>query len=349
MLLRIFLCVGVALASAGCSIGYVIKQGYYQAKLICGSESIEKALKKRDLSSEQRVKLQEILDMRTFSSAYLALTPGKNYTKVNLSWHEKIYNVSASRSLAFEPFTWWFPIVGTVPYKGFFDRKDALSEVKRLKDLNYDVMMYVVGGYSTLGYFNDPIWPQMLEKSESSLAELIIHELAHATVYFASQTDFNESFANFVGRQGALAYLGNKYGPASSEYILAKNMQDDEDRYMDFMSQLFKKLDAVYTSSMSDIDKLANKKEIIASSHNDYKKVPFATESYRNYYPAEINNALLMSFKRYNSDQPAFLKLFKYSDRSWPKFIDEMKALKASPDALLALQNRVKELASGPK
>lgn len=344
IVLPLILLFAFSLINTGCAVGYVLKQGYYQAKLLYGSEPIEKALIKFALSAQQKKKLQLIVDMRNFSQTKLALDPGTNYTKINVKWDQNIYNVSASKRLAFEPYVWWFPIVGTVPYKGFFDKADAVAEINRLKELQYDVMSYAVGGYSTLGYFSDPVWPKMLEKSENSLAELIIHELAHSTVYYSSQSDFNESFANFVGRQGTLAYLTEKYGALSAEYLHAKNMQEDEDRYMKFMWELFQKLDSVYQSAISDEKKLEQKQNIIKNAPVEYGKVAFATEEYRRYFPSDINNASLMSFKRYNSGQPEFHELFNLCKSNWVTFIGEMKKLKNSSDALGALQLRIKEL-----
>lgn len=344
---KLIICIVAVLSNVSCAVGYVVKQGYFQAKLLCGARPIESVLSEDEITLAQKEKLQEILDLRHFVQKEMALTPGSNYSKVNMTWSEKIYNVSASKALAFEPYTWWFPIIGTVPYKGFFDKDDALAEVRMLKDLNYDVFLGMVGGYSTLGYFSDPVWPQMLEKREGALAELIIHELAHATVYFNNQSDFNESFANFVGRKGALQYLAEKYGPNSEQYLSTKNIQEDEDKYSKFMWQLYQKLAGVYESNGSDDKKLLEKQRIIAEAPAEYKKVDFASAEYKQYFPRELNNAILMSFKRYNSDQSVFLQLYERSNNSWSQFIKEMKSLEKSPNALEALRERNQELSSG--
>ncbi len=324
--------------SMGCLLTYVLKQGYYQAKLICGAEAIKEVLKDANLSAYQKTQLKKILEIREFGQKELGLIPGANYTTVNLSWNQYIYNVSASEVLAFRPFTWWFPIVGTVPYKGYFVENDAQKEYEHLKSKGYDVIKRKVGGYSTLGYFTDPVWPQMLDRLELSLADLIIHETAHTTIYFSSETDFNENFANFVGKQGALEYLAKKYGPNSLQVKSANNYYHDSDLYMQFMWGLYNKLDEVYKSNKSNQAKLTQKMAILNNLANDYKKVKFLSAGYTNHPPKNLNNALLMSFKRYNSDQSIFAEVFKKLGGSWPKFIEEMGMLKKAKNPLIALK-----------
>ena len=74
---------------------------------------------------------------------------GELYGTVALGWDHTIWNVSASKPLAFEPATWWFPIVGTVPYLGFFEKDEALDQVKALEADGLETYLRTAGAYST--------------------------------------------------------------------------------------------------------------------------------------------------------------------------------------------------------
>ena len=104
-------------------------------------------------------------------------------------------------------YEWSFPFLGRVPYKGFFDRGAAIEEDSLLRLKGYDTGIGNIRGWSTLGWFKDPILSGMLENSEGALANLIIHELWHGTLYVKDSADFNENLASFAGEQGALLFL----------------------------------------------------------------------------------------------------------------------------------------------
>lgn len=338
---KIWLLLGF-ITTQGCGAAYVMKQGYYQLEMVRTSRPIEKVLKKDNLTPKQRQTLELVLEIRRFAQEHLSLTVGKNYTTVNLKWNIHLYNVSACEALAFKPYVWWFPIVGYVPYLGFFSEQDAQKQQQELVAKGYDTMVYVVPGYSTLGYFNDPILPDMLNMRESALIEMLIHELAHATVYFASQTDFNESFANFVGRQGAILFYQAKYGIESDAYQNLMMLYRDEKRYGHFMWQLYQSLNHVYESSSSQEEKHHKKKELLEVAQRQLKTVGFETQSYRSISLEHTNNAALLSFKRYNTDQGEFMSLFRASGEDFKTFIEEMKKFAKAEDPLRALRERLK-------
>lgn len=324
----------------GCSLFYVAKQGLYQVRLISGSEPIEKVLRSKDLDTTSRNKLELILDVRSFAVANLHLTAHKNYKDINLAWDKTIHTVSASEALAFKPYQWWFPVLGSVPYKGFFDEADANNEESRLKALGYETQNRPIQGYSTLGFFADPVWPDMLKLSDHALIELIIHELAHATIYIPNQTSFNETLANFIGEAGARAYLYHRYGPKSPQINKLDTYHQQQALYRQFFYDLYRSLDDVYTKPLPDSEKRALKNSLLIEAKNNYSKMSLNNETKKTDL-SFINNAFLLSFKRYNHDDALFSDLLAALLGDWGRFIDEVNFYARADDPFVALKNRL--------
>ena len=206
-----------------------------QLRLCSDSIDIEEALRSDALSDIDKAKLRYIQEVRRFAETDLGLAPSDNYTTYYPGPKRPVtYVITASRRDRLEPVTWWFPVVGSVSYKGFFDLEKAKKERNDLAAQGYDVYVRPALAYSTLGWFKDPILPLMLELDEGELAMLIIHELAHGTVYASGQTDFSESLAEFVGREGAVDFLKKRYGADDRDVNYLRKEIADGRRYDEF-------------------------------------------------------------------------------------------------------------------
>jgi len=323
------------LLQSGC---YLITQGYYQAELLCGARPVEKIIKDPKTSEHDRNKLLLIGEIRKFSISNMSMHASANYSTINPKWDRNLYVVSACKELSFEPYIWTFPIVGKVPYLGHFNETDATKEERSLKKKGFDTMLRSVAAYSSLGYFNDPIWPQMLKRSSHSLAELILHELAHATLYFSGQTDFNESFANFVGRTGALQFLQYKYGSKSEELSEAILFNSDDEKYEQWISALHDQLDKLYSSQLSDDEKRFQKAQNIGAAKESFKGLGFRSEAFKDLTPPELNNATLKMSESYNTNQDDFEKLYQRVNGNWNAFYERLKTLQHHPHPFEALK-----------
>jgi predicted aminopeptidase len=336
----IFLCLSIS----SCSVFYVAKQATYQLKLLAGAEPIAEVLRDSGLGKKERHKLELVLAVRQYAQATLGLRVKEIYQNVNLSFNERIYAVTACPPLSFKPYEWWFLIIGSVPYKGYFKKEDALAEEARLKTQGLETMVRPVGGYSTLGYFSDPVWRSMLNMRDHALVELIIHELVHATVYFPGQTKFNESFANFVAAEAAARFVVEHFGADSAELIDMKRSIEFSLQHESFFHGLYLRLQTIYTSSASDEEKLKEKARVMREGHDEYGKI-LAKYNLPNNDWDEINNAYLISFQQYNNDDKVFSKLFNFMGRDLPKFMAEVAYLAHSSEPFKALNERVNQIA----
>jgi predicted aminopeptidase len=224
---------------------------------------------------------------------------------------EVMWVVIASKPFKLEPKEWTFPVLGSVPYKGFFNEKLALTLRKELEEEGYDVIVRNPGGWSTLGWFTDPILSKMLNRSEGDLANLIIHEMSHSTIFVKDSVDFNENLATFIGDRGAEQFLIFKYGRESKEYKTYIDEDADYLKYVDHMLRAGIKLDSLY-STMPESDPLETRKvlkqdfirKIVVNMDTlSLQLTPTPSERFKDKLP---NNAYFLNFRQYQASQDVF-------------------------------------------
>ncbi|NJL24961.1 MAG: aminopeptidase, partial [Calothrix sp. SM1_5_4] len=199
----------VALAGAvGCHTGYYLHGAYNQSKLLHQRRPIEHALRDSRLSEESKRKLRLVQEVKKFAEEDLKLKPSRNYTTfVQLDEPYVTYIVQASDAWELKPYLWHFPLVGKVPYKGYFRKALAEEEAAGFDRSKYDVFVRGVSAYSTLGWLQDSVLSSMLRYDDTDLVETIIHETLHTTLYIKSAAEFNERMATFMGTRRDEAVL----------------------------------------------------------------------------------------------------------------------------------------------
>lgn len=274
--------------------------------------------------------------VRNFSTTSIGLSPTKNYTRfVTLEKGYVADVVSACAADSFKRHYWSYPILGNLPYKGFYEKADAQKEAARLKKAGLDVIVRPVEAFSSLGYFTDPLYSFMVQYSEDVVAELIIHESAHATLFIKGADQFNEEFATFVGRKGAERYLEKLYGPHSEQAALRQARSSDGEAFVVFLKVTATMLDEVYLdTSMTLEEKLSKKSSIIRQRADMYQAeagTRFYSESYREFDMAAINNAFIDMYRLYEEDLQLFEDWFnRIAAGSLPEFIVTLKELASS-------------------
>jgi predicted aminopeptidase len=254
---------------SGC---YYVKLGLGQLDMALNSESLEAVENDPALPAAKRRKIQLVRDAKEFGERAMGLAPSDNYTTYyDTGGRPVTWVVTACAKDKFEPYLWSFPIVGTVPYKGFFSREDALAEAAALEALDLDVHVSPASAYSTLGYFKDPVLSTMLEYPDEELVSLILHELTHGTIFLPGGVDFNEGLANFVGAQGAKQFFRGRGGEGSTSYARAVRSMAREERRDARARAMFNALDALYKSDASREDKLALREEVAAALRAAWK------------------------------------------------------------------------------
>ena len=297
---------------SGVSLGYLWHVTVGQAKLLMGRQPVQEALQDTLLSEEERQKIRLIIHVKAFASDNLGLHRSDSYsTFVEIEGPYVSYNLTAAPKDAVEAHTWSFPIIGRVPYKGFFRKDYAIREQQKMADKGYDTYLRGVRAFSTLGHFDDPILSSMLAYDNFGLVETIIHELTHQTVWVKGHVSFNESLADFVGEQGTQRYLSSRYGEASPEYVDFENLVSDRKVFEDYMQDLIGDVEDLYGQDLSRQDKIVRRQVLFEKAKTTYPSIfpRMKTSYYRAFFDdLSLNNAVLLSFQRYHHGGSFFEK-----------------------------------------
>lgn len=312
-------------------MGYLWHLGTGQLNILLKRKSIPSILQDKNTKDELKTKLQQVETFREYGIKELALNPSAGFKSfVPLDREEIGWHVAACYPLKLKSYTWWFPIAGTVPYKGYFDLEKAKEEEKELKEKGLDTRIRITAGYSTLGWFEDPIFSSQLDDTKPyEVASLVFHEMAHATVYFPGDSSFNESYASFVEEEGAFHYLESvegKESPIKKEILLKK---EESQKLRKLLVSTAGKLQKLYDSDLVDSQKLEDKKRILNEFKNSIfaAKEEFKTIRMEKLASKDWNNEDFVGYLRYHSGSDFFHKEFEKAERNFSKFHERMKAL----------------------
>lgn len=224
---------------------YLSRGAWEEGKILARRQPIAKLVADSNTDSTTRRKLALVLAARQYAKDSIGLKTEESFTTYSkLDRDTLVLVLSAAYRDKLQAYTWWFPIVGRVPYKGFFDFGEARKAAKSFYDDGYDVALRPSAAFSTLGWFNDPLTSTTLSRDTLDLANTVIHEVTHNTFYAPGQAVFNESFANFVGARGAAAFFRSRGHTEAAARVDAE--WQDEKILGDFWSQLARTLNAAY-------------------------------------------------------------------------------------------------------
>ncbi|MCF8128168.1 MAG: aminopeptidase [Deltaproteobacteria bacterium] len=319
-----FLLCTLVLFASGCRLSYLFHVAKGQIELLNGAVPIGEALGTEPFTPDQRNKLLLVAQIKSFGEKDLGLKKTHNYETVypNPS-RSPLYMVSASKKDCFSPKTWWFPIVGDLPYLGFFDLKEAQEERVRLLNENLDVFVGRAGAYSTLGWFRDPVTMNLIDGSTFQLVDTLLHEMTHATLYVSGQGAFNEGLAVLVGKMGTVQFFEKAFGPADPFTEQARNAVADERLFSRFLNEFMAALEEVYSLGVDGEKKMGLRGEVFAAYHDKFEalKKNFKTCQFTQFGQMPANNAYLMTVALYHRHFDLFEAVLKKENGSIRKTI----------------------------
>lgn len=315
-------------------VTYGVQQGLGQLEMVRNAVPIDTLLNDKNYPDSLKAKLLIIKQVREFAIENLGLKDSPNYQAVyDLKGRPTAYVVQACEKYRVKKHLWKFPIVGSLPYKGFFDEEDAKKECQLLEEQGFDVRISHPSGWSTMGYFKDPILSSMLKRDEANLAELIIHELTHSTIFVKDDSELNENIADYVGENGAIRYLLTYYGPTSDKVSNYVNQISDNEKLANYFLASAKQLDSMYCTDefvkLPDSLKNIRKHDFIQQIVNNIDSLGFQTINVQRLKDGRlknINNTFFTSYMTYyNRKDKLRCQLKEEFDSDFMKHLEYLK------------------------
>jgi predicted aminopeptidase len=356
------LLLAIVAAVAGCqTLGYYGQAIKGQYQIFAHQKAIDKLIADPDTPARLRGQLELLQKFRAFAASELKLPVDDHYRKyADVHRPYVVWNVQAAPRFSLQPKTWWYPVVGSLEYRGYFSESGATNCARRLRAKGYDVYVDGVEAYSTLGWFKDPVLNTFIFNREADLAETIFHELGHQRVFAHGDTDFNEAFATTVGQEGARRWLraqGNTNAWEAYRVSLQRH-----DQFVHLILGTRAKLETIYgdtrdksgkiqaaRESPAPPDKVREDKErVFTDLRRDYARLKEewnGANGYDDWFAHELNNAQLNTIANYYDFVPGFERLLQANGGDLEKFYDAVERLaKMSQEER---HQRLRELAKG--
>ena len=317
--MRIFFLLLSAGALAGCeTLGYYGQAVSGQLALSAKARPVAEVLADPDAPAALKDRLRAAAAIREFATRELGLPDTgayRSYADIERAY--AVWNVVAAPEFSLEPVQSCFPIAGCVAYRGYFERDAAERHAAARRAAGYDVVVYGVPAYSTLGWFDDALLSSFIDYPDAELARLVFHELAHRVAYVKDDSGFNESFAVVVEREGLRRWL-RETGRAAVPSARAE--------FEALLAAARKTLQALYGSRLEPGEMRRRKREALEPLRPWLARL-------RGFESAEPSNAFLASFATYTEKVPAFERLLAEAGSDLERFYARVRALARRPRA----------------
>jgi predicted aminopeptidase len=319
----------------GCeSLSYYSQAIIGQLSILSKREAIEDLIADDRSSPELISKLSTILEIRAFAESELLLPVEGNYESyVDLERPFVVWNVFAAPELSMNPLNWCYPIAGCVSYRGYFTEADAQAYAAKLEDEGLDVYVGGVSAYSTLGWFSDPVLSTIINRDDYQLAALLFHELAHQLVYIPGDTEFNESFATAIEKEGLRRWLSaNSIDETESSNIveLAELNTQRREEFVALVTGAVTDLEEIYAGDSDKFEKRRSKAEVFSTMQSDYavlKNSWNGSDNFDAWMSRDLNNAQLSTVATYFNWVPSFEQILAENDHDLIGFYAKISAL----------------------
>jgi len=285
-----------SLVLQACQLPYLATGAYEQVKILNSRKAVKKVITNKDVKPETKEKLEFALLAQDYASKKGLNCKGNFKSFVQLNRPYVTYLVIASKKHELKAKTWWFPIVGSFPYKGYFSEQKAKKAALKLQKNDYDTFVRGVSAYSSLGWFKEPILSSMLHGSKYDLADTIFHECFHGTVFYKNDVEKNERLAVFFAHKILIEFLIEN--DLKDKTKLLDQAWMDQILFSKFLSKSIKKADL----SFSKGEKQKTILNEIQTSYKEKLKPKLKALNFDSVFLKDLNNAKIVAYKTYFHD-----------------------------------------------
>lgn len=350
--IRIATLLALATALPGCGLGYYTQLISGGLASLGRARPIADVLEDPAVPESTKTKLRFVQEVRQFGIEEVGQSGERAFVTYDddtavASTATVAYSVSAAKKDSFTPYTWDYPFIGRAEYRGFFKLEEAQAEQASLDVRNYDTTLGRVSGFSTLGILSDPIRASQIALPDPDLAELVLHELSHNTLYKNGDTQFNETLASFVGRNAARRFWRTRRPPDSPESVAALDTYADEDLIDDFIALVYTTLDAYYNQPIPSEEKIAGRQarfdDLAARFESDFRPRLKHPERYAGPGNLRLNNAIILGAYRYRGNLDVYLRVFQRLNENFPALWNVLREASRQPDSFAALEQWLRQ------
>ncbi len=258
-----------------------------------------------------------VLSLREFAEKELHLPANGHYLRyADLERRFVVWNVYAAPEFSLTPKSWWYPVVGSLAYRGYFSERKARDYAAVLERKGFDVYVGGVTAYSTLGWFHDPVLNTFIHESDADLAELLFHELAHQRLFLPGDTDFNEAFATAVAEEGTRRWMETRHDVAALEKYRVQARRTEQ--FVNLVTNARQQLALLYTNAPSapsadvmtqSVTLRTGKQKALRELREGYEQLKAkwgGSTAYDEWFRRSLNNAQLNTVDTYHQLVPAF-------------------------------------------
>ncbi len=318
---------------SGCaSLRFYHQAAMGQWDLLQARQPLAEALEDPNLSAQTRRNISHTPKILAFAETHMEMETGEAYrTYADLKRPYVVWNLVAAPRYSLSAREWCFPIAGCTRYKGFFDESMAAAESQQLEEAGYDVYLYGVRAYSTLGWFEDPVLSTFSDIPAAAYTDLLLHELAHRQLYVPGDTVFNESWATVVAEAGVRDYSHRQQSP------LAHSQRREDPVFFEELDSALAQLRALYARADGtgigppgqSVDLDAEKQAIFDGFRSRYLTRSEPLAPFRRWISQPLNNARLVSVSNYYRWVPALRYQFEKLGNDYSAFYQWSETLAA--------------------
>jgi predicted aminopeptidase len=309
---------------AGCgTVSYLGQAAWGEMRILLSRRPIDEALHGAGTDPARREALAWLLRAADDAETVLGLTRDRQYREVaDLPDDFDVWVLTLAEPDRLVARTWRFPIAGTVPYLGFFDRGDAERFAERYHP-DADRHLRTAAAFSTLGWLPEPVLPGLLALPETALINTVVHELVHASIYRPGESAWNEAVASALGDAGAWILMTHWGRPD----LLAKTQERraDRARWQQLITEHAARMRTAYAALPEASARLASKPQLLAALQADIRQAPWSHPGWRRYADEAKTHAFVLAHETYATNPTAQTRWTAAAERDFRGAVAELR------------------------